>query len=132
MADFGRELTPKQRAFALALLNEKDTRAAAKRAGVAERTAYRWAGDPGIQHAIAEAENAALQQAVRGLIRLAPDAVGTLGRALSDDATPPVAIRAADLILARLLQLRELLDYDRRLAALEEAERERASHETRR
>jgi len=132
LADFGRQLTPKQRAFALALLNEKDTRAAAKRAGVAERTAYRWSADPDIQRAIAEAENAALQQAVRGLIRLAPDAVATLGRALSDEAPPPVAIRAADVILSRLLQLRELLDYDRRLAALEEAERERASHETRR
>ena len=133
MAQNGTFLTPRKATFALALLSERDTLAAAQRAGVSERTARRWARDPDVQAALAQAEGAALQQAVRDLVRLAGVAVQTLNDAMTDgDATTAARVRAADVVLARLLQLRDLVDTERRLQALEEAQRERErEHDTR-
>lgn len=120
MAENGR-LTPKRAAFVRALLTERDTRAAAKVAGIAERTAYRWVGDPAIQAAILDAEGQALEDVTRGLLRLAADAVQTLGDAMSDrDATTGARVRAADIVLTRLLQLRELVTLEARMEAIED------------
>jgi phage terminase small subunit len=116
-------LTPKRRAFVRALLVEKDTKAAAKAAGVAERTAYRWVGEPAIQGAILDAEGDALEAVTRGLLRLAHDAVDTLGDAMGDkEAATSARVRAADIVLQRLLQLRELVTLEERLSALEAAQ----------
>ncbi len=120
MADSGR-LTPKQRAFVRALLTERDTRGAAKAAGIAERTAYRWVGLPEVQAAILDAEGDALEEVTRGLLRLGADAVQTLGDAMGDeDAATGARVRAADIVLSRLLQLRELVTHEERIRALEE------------
>jgi len=120
MADSGR-LTPKQRAFVRALLTERDTRGAAKAAGIAERTAYRWVGLPEVQAAILDAEGDALEEVTRGLLRLAADAVQALGDAMGDDeAATGARVRAADIVLSRLLQLRELVTHEERIRALEE------------
>ena len=124
MADNG-TLSPKRRAFVRAILTERDTRSAAKAAGIAERTAYRWIQDPGIQAAILAAESDALQEVTRGLLRLSAAAVDTLEGAMTDsEASPAARIRAADIVLARLLQLREqgiFGELEARLLALEAA-----------
>ncbi len=113
-------LTPKKRAFVRALLTERDTRAAAQRAGIAESTAYRWVKDGAIQAAILDAEGDALNAVTRGLLRLSREAVNTLDGAMSDEDTPTGArIRAADIVLSRLLQLRELVTLEERVSALE-------------
>ena len=120
MTDSGR-LSPKKRAFVRAILTEKDTRAAAKAAGIAERTGYRWIADPTIQAAIVAAESDALQKVTRGLLRLAGGAVDALDAAMPDsEASASAKVRAADVVLSRLLQLRELVTLDDRLTALEE------------
>lgn len=121
MAENGR-LTPKRQAFVRALLTERDTRAAAAAAGIAERTAYRWVQDPDIQAAVTGAEGEALEAVTRGLLRLAGEAVATLGDAMeAEDASASARIRAADIVLGRLLQLREALTFEERLSALEAA-----------
>ena len=116
------KLTPKRRAFVRALLTERDTKAAAVAAGIAERTAYRWVADQDIQAAIVEGEGAALTEVTRGLLRLSSTALETLENAMGDDdATTSARVRAADIVLARLLQLRELVTLEDRIAALEAA-----------
>ena len=117
-------LTPKQRAFARALLTERDVRSAALAAGIGERTAFRWLKLEALQREIADVESAALAEATRGLLRLAADAVNTLGDAMSTDAATGARILAADIVLARLLQLRELVQIEARVTALETALRQ--------
>jgi len=119
MADSER-LTPKQRAFIRALLTERDTRAAARAVGIGETTAYRWLKSDAIRAAILDAEADALDAATRGLLRLSAEAVNTLDNAMSDAEAPTGAkVRAADVVLARLLQLRELVTLEDRVTALE-------------
>ena len=128
MANNGK-LSPKRRAFVRAILTERDTRGAAAAAGIAERTAYRWIQDPDIQAAILDAEGGALQAVTRGLLRLAGSAVKTLDDVMQDrggDVSYSVMVRAADIVLTRLLQLRELVTFEDRLTALEERIPERA------
>ena len=113
-------LTPKKRAFVRALLTERDTRATALAVGIGETTAYRWLKLAVIRDAILEAEADALSETTRGLLRLSVDAVNTLDDAMSDkDAATGAKIRAADIVLARLLQLRELVTLEERVTALE-------------
>ena len=119
MTNSGR-LTPKKKAFVRALLTERDTRGAARAAGVAERTAYRWVQDPEIQAALLEAEGVALEAVTRGLLRLAHEAVDTLENAMGDEeARTSARVRAADIVLQRLLQLRELVSLEERIRILE-------------
>ena len=113
-------LTAKQRGFVRALLTERDVRAAARAAGIAERTAHRWLRLEALQAAIVDAEADALAVATRGLVRLAADAVNTLGDAMTDkDAATGARIRAADILLTRLPQLRELVTLEGRVSKLE-------------
>lgn len=125
MADSGKHLSPKKCTFVLALMSERDIRAAAKRANIPERTAYRWTRDPDVQHAVYEAEADALADVERGLIRLAAEAVRVLGDAMGNTPPAPVAIRAADIVLTRLLQVRDLVNHEQRLCELERAQREK-------
>jgi hypothetical protein len=114
-------LTPKKRAFVRALLTERDTRAAARAVGIGETTAYRWMKLGAIRAAILDAEVDALAATTRGLLRLSGEAVNTLDDAMGDgDAPTGARIRAADVVLARLLQLRELVTLEERVTRLEE------------
>ena len=113
-------LTAKQRAFVRALLSERDTKAAAAACGVAYRTACRWMTQAAIHAALIDAEGDALSEVTRGLLRLSSEAVATLGGAMSDGAAAAGAkVRAADIVLTRLLQLRELVTLEERVTALE-------------
>lgn len=56
----------------------------------------------------------------RELVRLGTQAVTTLEGAMTDaEAAASTKVRAADVVLARLLQLRELVSIESRLSALE-------------
>ena len=113
-------MTPRQQTFITALFEHNTIRAAAESVGVTDRTARRWLSDPEIIAALREAEAGALDAIQRGLTRLAQDAVGALADALTDDdAGVSVKVRAADLILQRLLQIREAVGIEERLSELE-------------
>lgn len=89
--------------------------------GIGDATAYRWLKSDAIRAAILDAEGDALEETTRGLLRLSAEAVNTLGDAMTDqDAATGARVRAADVVLARLLQLRELITLESRVSALEE------------
>lgn len=113
-------LTPRKRKALEAMLTSGDISQAAAAAGVSRDSLYRWLRDPDFQWAMTEGTQAALQGLSQSLITLGAAAARTLQAAL-DDPTAPLAarLRAADIVLARILQMRELVDLDKRLTELE-------------
>lgn len=115
-------LTPKQRRAVAALLTTGEVGAAAREAGINRTTLYRWLHDPVFLAAVREAEADALDELSRLLVRLGRTAVATIAKAMSDPVTPAATrVRAADVALNRLLQLRELAQLEARVQALEQA-----------
>lgn len=122
MSDFGTDssLTPKQRKAVEALLVTGDVSAAAKEVNVGRGTLYRWLKEPAFLAAVREAEARALDELSRLLVRLGRSAATTLAKAMSDADVPAATrVRAADVTLSRLLQLRELATLEARVAELE-------------
>lgn len=115
-----KRLTPRQRKAIEALLTTGDKTAAAEAAGVQRQTIYRWLKLPHFRAALAEAEAEALASLSRALVRLGDNATATLEQAMGDDESSwSVKVRAADVVLSRLLQLRELVDLEQRVSELE-------------
>lgn len=113
-------LTPRQQKFVTVLLSELTVEAAARAAGISHTTAYRWLEQAGVQAAVKEIERQAIESTARGLVALASQALTVLQDAMTDPATPMATrVRAADTALNRLLQLRDLVTIEERLAALE-------------
>lgn len=91
-------LTPKERAFVLALLRCSTVQGAARVAGVSERTAYRMQNRPGVRRELINASRRCLDDAVAQLRVACAQAVGVLVAALGDDQVQH-RIRAATEIL---------------------------------
>lgn len=105
-----------------ALLTERDTRAAAKASGTAERTLRRWMNDPAFALALRDAEASALDQTTRRLLGLHTSATDVLQSLMEDTAiAPAIRLRAATSALELLLKIRELRNVEGRLLALEAA-----------
>lgn len=114
------QLTPKQRRAVEALLATGEIAAASREAGVSRDTFHRWLRQPPFVQAVRDAEAAAVDDLSRLLVRLSRTAVATLAKAMGDPAAPVSArVRAADITLSRLLQLRELATLEGRVAELE-------------
>ena len=125
MAENGRQtkdLTPAQRRAIAALLTERNARAAAAKAKVAERTLYRWLADPDFAVALAAAEGDIIAGATRRLLQLQDKAIDAVDAVFGDGETSAaVKLRAAQLTIDAMLKLRELRNVEGRLAALEAA-----------
>ena len=105
-----------------ALLSTGEVKAAAAEAGIHRDTLHRWLKEPQFLAAVREAEADALDELSRLLVRLGRTAVATIAKAMSDPVTPAATrVRAADVALNRLLQLRELAQLEARVQALEAA-----------
>lgn len=114
-------LTPKHLLVIESLLTHGNVAEAARAADVSRDTVYRWFKDREFKRALKAAEAEALEGLSRDLVRLGRKAAATLEAALTDeDATAATKIRAADIVLSRLLQLRELADLEQRVSYLEE------------
>jgi hypothetical protein len=117
-----KRLSPRQQRAVVALLTTGEVKAAAADVGVTRETLHRWLREPLFLGAVRQAEAEALDELSRLLVRLGRTAVGTIARAMSDPATPAATkVRAADVALSRLLQLRELAQLEARVQALEQA-----------
>lgn len=117
------KVTPRQFKAIRALLTDGDVTAAAQAAGVSRKTIYAWLKDnEAFKAALDRAEAAALKALERDLVRLGKAATDTLGEAIAggNGATMATRVRASDIILGRLLQLREIVDLEERVQALEE------------
>lgn len=106
-------------ALVVALASGQTVQDAAAAAGVSESTAFRRLRDPDFARRVSLAQG---ELAARGLGRLAEGmacAADTL-RALLGDSTPPaVRLGAARALLELSMRLRESVDLEQRLAALE-------------
>lgn len=119
MANDGK-LTPAQHKAIAYLLTERDTLAASKAAGVSYRTLNRWLDNPNFKAELREASTAAIENAVIQLSELTVLAVGVLREIMTDkEASPGTRVQAANIALARFLDLRESQELEKRIAALE-------------
>lgn len=114
-------LTQRQRRAAILLAAGWSVAATAKKAGVSARSIYDWqsANEPFKLHA-ADLRGRMLARACGRLARAATKASRTLDRLL-DDANPQVALRAAVAVLEHGVRLRDHVELDARLCAIEAA-----------
>lgn len=93
---------------------------AADRAKVSRRALGMWLKDAEFCAELRKAQSDVLSHAVRRLTTLSGKAINTLEASMDSD-MPAVALRAADVVLNRLLALAELHDLAERITALEAA-----------
>ncbi len=117
-------LTTKQKLAIAALLSERGVKEAAEKAGVGRETLHRWLREPEFSEALKQAELKAIEGATRQLVGLSEQAIEVL-RGILDESSifhPAVAgvkVRAAGLVLDKLIALRQLFELEERIAALE-------------
>lgn len=117
-----KNLTPKKRKAIEALLTAGDISEAAKAAGCSRDTLYRWLKEADFRTALDEATTEALAGLSRSLVGLGDLAATTLRTTMQNQETAPgVRVRAAGEVLTNVLRMRELLDLETRIAALEAA-----------
>jgi hypothetical protein len=115
-------LTPRQRKALEVLLVTGDVTQAAGAARVSRQTVHNWLKQAEFISALEEGERVALADISRALVRLGEQAIQTLETAMTaPEIHPSTKVRAADIVLARLLQLRELVQLEERITRLEEA-----------
>ena len=113
-------LTPKRRRFVAALMSSRTRAAAARVAGISEKTAERWVKDAAIKAALAEAQSGALTQVTRQLVDAMTKALETLESVhLDSDNAASARVSAARAILDGGLKYVELVDLTERVAKLE-------------
>ncbi|GAA4863915.1 helix-turn-helix domain-containing protein [Saccharopolyspora cebuensis] len=96
----------------------------ARELGISPRTIRRWLADPDFAAEVRSMRMDMLNAAVGELTAGATEAVAALRRALSDD-DGRNSVQAARVMLEFVLAMRESLDHDQRIAALESAAAER-------
>jgi len=114
-----KELTPQQAKGLAALLEATSISEAAQQSGIHRNTLSRWLADPSFQAALRAAESDALAALSRRLVTLGESAAAALTDALAPERDIKDRLRAAQIVLDNLLKLKELLDFETRLQALE-------------
>jgi hypothetical protein len=114
-------LSASQVRFLAQLMEQPTAAAAAKAAGVGERTAHRWmAEDDAFRRAWSRARAAAVEAAVARVTCLTSAAAAVLGELLEDAGTPPaVRLGALKVAFDIALQAGQLADLAARVEALE-------------
>ncbi|HSN77307.1 MAG TPA: hypothetical protein VL334_19725 [Anaerolineae bacterium] len=123
----GNGVKTRQARMIAALLDpqNRNQAAACAAADIPERTLQRWLSDPEFLSSLRAAEGAAISEAARRLVGVAAAAVGVIASIMSDeDMAPTLRLRAAAQVLDTLLRLREMQDFEQRLATLEAAQNE--------
>ena len=110
--------SPKQERVALLIAAGRSIKAAAAEAECGERTAHAWLDDPRYRSLISELRHRMLDEAVGALAEATNAAVSTL-RDLLDDDHGNVRLRAALGIIDAVVRLRDHVEFERRLTALE-------------
>lgn len=124
-----RDLSPRQTALIVSLVSGGDIASACVDAGIARRTGHRWLKEPAFAAALRSAETEVLTATSRRLALLGARAVQVLSDVLDDPEAPPtVRVRAADAVLSRLLALRESVQLEERISAIEVMLAEREEH----
>jgi hypothetical protein len=114
-------ITAKQQLALDAFIGGANVGDAAQIAGVGRKTVTVWLHhSPLFTAAMKQAESEALEGLSRKLVTLGLMAGAALEYTLMDESVPMILkLRAADIVLARLLQMRELVQLEARVDALE-------------
>lgn len=112
------ELTPGQKRAIAELLTSGNVTKAAEVAGVSRYTLHRWMKQAAFRDALRQAEQDALDGLQRRLVTLGNGAADALQDGL-DSHDLRLRLKAASTVLDRLMTLRQLIDLDSRLTALE-------------
>lgn len=114
-------ITVKQQKAITALLSERTTGAAAKRAGIGERTLYNWLADPVFRAVLREAEREVLETVTRRLSSGQALALDTLQKLIQSARHESTKLTACVSWLNMFIKYRDMKDIDERLTALEAA-----------
>ena len=104
----------------LALACGAGVEAAARQCGLHERTVYRRLEDPAFRARVQEARAEMLKRSAGLLTAAAGESVRTLLSLQKESAPPAVRLGAARAVLELGLKVREVVDLETRLAALEQ------------
>jgi phage terminase small subunit len=113
------ELSVRQQGLMVELMRTSDIQSAARVAGVARSTAYRWLDDPGFASELARRRNEAMYEAMASVKTLTVRAAQELG-ALLDTEDERLRRQICKDILSHALQVREMEEIERRLIAIEQ------------
>lgn len=113
-----KKLTPQQRKTIETLLTTGTIEAAAAAAGVSRNSIYKWFKDDLFVSELRQAESEAVAGLSRALVGLGEKATRALADALDSDKIT-IRLRASEIVIGNLLKIRELIDLESRLAALE-------------
>ena len=114
------QLSPEQLRAVEAVMASNSITDAAAAVGVARDTIYRWLKEPAFQSALRTVEAGYLDHISRSLLRIGEKAVGAIEGILDDQtATDTVRLKAADVALARMTAIREIVALEGRLEAIE-------------
>jgi hypothetical protein len=111
-------------AVILALAQGCSTDEAGRAGGVTGRTVRRWMTDPTFAARVSEMRVQILDRAVGALVGASTEAVATLRELMRGSSSDNVRMRAALGILDAVVTMRESLELERRIAALEDAMKE--------
>ena len=120
-----KELSSKQRAAIAALIAGANHQEAAAKAGVHGNRIGEWLKDPVFVQGLRDAEALALEAVSRDLLALASKARDAIESVLDGNAADSIKLRAADVVLTKLLAIRELATLEARITNLERAQNER-------
>ena len=116
-----KNLTSKQTRALQMILSGSSVVEAAATAKVSRGTVYNWLTQTEFRQALNDEKQTALERLSLALANLGEKAIRTLDSAMDDaDAGASVKIRAADIVINRILTLRETVDIESRLSHLEE------------
>lgn len=115
------DISTKQKCAIRSLLSGANYSEAAKAANVHENTITAWMKDPKFKSALKQAESEEMAIVCRSLLGLTAKATDTLEMVLENPKTRDSSrLRAADIALGRLIQVKELAEIEDRIKALEE------------
>ena len=103
-----------------ALLSGKTKTEAATEAGVSRQAMTKWLSDPVFKQALADGEAQLLSELNRQLLQLGSSAIEQLKTVLDKPDSQAVGVRASNVVLSKLLSIRELTEIEDRLGELEE------------
>ena len=114
-------ITTKQQKAITALLSERTAGAAAKTAGISERTLYNWLANPAFRAALKLAEAELLDTVTRRLSAGQTLALDTLEKLIQSARHESTKLTACVQWLTLYVKYRDMKDIDERLTALEAA-----------
>jgi len=120
MTGHGSKFGRKQEEAIAALLSQRNVEEAARVAGIAPKTLFRWLKEPEFDAAYRTARRAAYSQSIARLQQASSAAVSTLLKIMVDTNAPAASrVRAADCVLDHASKAIEIEDIEVRVSELE-------------